>query len=52
MPEAIRNTVDRLDKPSAYYLGKVCVETLTRLGDLLIINGVAEQEAQVWSRSR
>ena len=24
MPAALRNTVDRLDKPSAYYLGKVC----------------------------
>lgn len=23
MPTAIRNTVDRLDRPSAYYLGKV-----------------------------
>ena len=25
MPAAMRNTVDRLDKPSAYYLGKVCI---------------------------
>lgn len=24
MPAIMRNTVDRLDKPSAYYLGKVC----------------------------
>lgn len=24
MPASMRNTVDRLDKPSAYFLGRVC----------------------------
>lgn len=29
MPAPIRNTVDRLDKPSAYYLGRVRVPSLS-----------------------
>ena len=48
MPEAVRNTVDRLDKPSAYYLGKVLTE-ISIILETLLINSAVEQEAQIWS---
>jgi len=51
MPGAIRNTVDRLDKPSAYYQAKVIIpssfgsSTIALHG--LTKSATLEQEAQV-----
>ena len=50
MPIATRNTVDRLDKPSAYYLGKVEISYCPHLNASNLLMPLIEQETQIWSR--
>lgn len=54
MPAATRNTVDRLDKPSAYYLGRVSHYLPVFQFLSATVNSAdqerskAEQEAKIW----
>ena len=55
MPAAVHNTVDRLDKPSAYYQGRVSryspvIKSTMRPNTVVIMRGIEQNKKRKYSR--